>query len=36
MRLVNADPVALKAEILENKRKAIAAMKARVAAQQGK
>jgi len=29
MRLVNADPVALKAEILENKRKAIAAMKAR-------
>jgi len=36
MRLLNADPVALKAEILENKRKAIAAMKARVAAQQGK
>ena len=36
MRLVYADPVALKAEILENKRKAIAAMKARVAAQQGK
>ncbi len=36
MRLLKADPLALKAEILENKRKAIAAMKARVAAQQGK
>jgi (2Fe-2S) ferredoxin len=33
-RLVNTDPVALKAEILENKRKALAAMKARTAAQQ--
>jgi (2Fe-2S) ferredoxin len=33
-RLINIDPVALKAEILENKRKAIAAMKARAAAPQ--
>lgn len=33
-RLVNADPIALRAEILENKRKAMAAMKARAAAQQ--
>ena len=33
-RLVNGDPVALRAEILENKRKAIAAMKARATAQQ--
>ncbi len=32
-RLVNSDPLALKAEILENKRKALAAMKARAAAQ---
>jgi (2Fe-2S) ferredoxin len=33
-RLINIDPLALKAEILENKRKAIAAMKARAAAPQ--
>ena len=33
-RLVNTDPVALKAEILENRRKAIAARQARAAAQQ--
>jgi (2Fe-2S) ferredoxin len=33
-RLTNPDPVALNAEILENKRKAIAAMKARAATQQ--
>ncbi len=33
-RLVSGDPISLKAEILENKRKAIAAMKARAAAQQ--
>jgi NADP-reducing hydrogenase subunit HndC len=33
-RLLNTDPVALKAEILENRRKAIAAMQARAAAQQ--
>jgi (2Fe-2S) ferredoxin len=32
-RLANADPVALKAEIAENRRKAIAAMRARAAAQ---
>ncbi len=32
-RLVNSDPVALKAEILDNRRKAFAAMKARAAAQ---
>ena len=31
-RLVNTDPVALKTEILENRRKAIAAMKARTTA----
>ena len=33
-RLVNTDPVALKSEILENKRKALVAMNARTAAQQ--
>ncbi len=33
-RLINTDPAALKVEILENKRKAIAAMQARAAAQQ--
>jgi NADP-reducing hydrogenase subunit HndC len=33
-RLINTDPVALKAEIQENRRKAIAAMRARAAAQQ--